>query len=256
MPDIGRKRFIHFLRLILPMVFICLAAGEPHAKFYKYIDKHGHLRFVDELEKIPTEYRKNRSEYGERQDYLSEEEKKAIRERQRSAEELKREAQSAEQQRLIEQQRRERIEKEKTAKEELLKSLETKVIVNGNQILVPVTLGYAGNEVETTLLLDTGASNIVIHREVADQLEIVSVRSGYARVAGGKTIRVRTANLSYVRIGPLNMTDPHVSIVSHEGPPVQYNGFLGMSFLRNIKYTVDYKNQVIHWEPEQLEKKK
>jgi hypothetical protein len=256
MPGIRKKRLFHFLPPVLAMVFICLVVGVPCAKFYKYVDKHGNLRFADELEKIPEEYRKDSTEYRESGDFLSEEQKDAERERQRRMEKLRKEAQAAEEQRLIEQRRREEMERRKIEREKLLNSLETKVIVRGNQILVPVKLGYAGNEIETVLLLDTGASNIVIHREIADQLRIKSIRWEYARVAGGRTIRVRIANLDYVRIGPLNMGDAYVSIVRHEGAPVEYHGFLGMAFLRNIKYTVDYKNQVIRWEPEQLEEKK
>jgi hypothetical protein len=44
------------------------------------------------------------------------------------------------------------------------------------------------------------------------------------------------------------MEDASVLIISHEGAPVNYSGLLGMNFLKNVAYSIDYKNQVIRWE--------
>ena len=52
-----------------------------------------------------------------------------------------------------------------------------KVTIIGNQVLVPVTLAYGGKTVQTTLLLDTGASGTTINPEIADKLDINPARS-------------------------------------------------------------------------------
>jgi hypothetical protein len=53
-----------------------------------------------------------------------------------------------------------------------------------------------------------------------------------------------------VKIGPYDMPDAPVSIIKAKGPALGFSGLLGMDFLRNVKYTVDYENQVIRWEPD------
>jgi hypothetical protein len=48
----------------------------------------------------------------------------------------------------------------------------TKVTIIGNQVLVPVKLGYGGREAEALFLLDTGAGGTAISSEVASYLDI------------------------------------------------------------------------------------
>ena len=47
-----------FMRLfLLPAIAGCLLLAPPvFAEFYKYVDKNGVTRFVDDLSKIPPEY--------------------------------------------------------------------------------------------------------------------------------------------------------------------------------------------------------
>ena len=62
-----------FLSIFLAALF--LPGHDLRAEFYKYIDKNGTLRFVDDPAKIPPEYRKSIKTYEGRYDHLSEEEK-------------------------------------------------------------------------------------------------------------------------------------------------------------------------------------
>jgi hypothetical protein len=43
-----------------------------------------------------------------------------------------------------------------------------------------------------------------------------------------------------------------VLIMPYEGPAVSYSGLLGMNFLKNVQYTIDYQNQLIRWQPPEM----
>ena len=122
-----------------------------------------------------------------------------------------------------------------------------KVVIKGNRVLVPVVLGYGGNEIEVFLLLDTGASITALHKDIADQLDISSLHKAKLRVIGGKTFTSNITKLNYVNVGPLKKQDIYAVIIEHEGPPVPWKGLLGMNFLRNLEFRIDFKEQLIEW---------
>lgn len=127
---------------------------------------------------------------------------------------------------------------------------ETNVIIEGNSVLVPVSLGYKDKTIEALLLLDTGASVSVINTEIADQLDIkpaeTKMQSG--QVVGGGLILIFMAKLNYIAAGPHTKNKMKIGVVIHKGPPVKFDGLLGMDFLRGLKYYIDFKNRIIKWE--------
>ena len=127
----------------------------------------------------------------------------------------------------------------------------TNVTILGNQVLVPVILGKDGNEVRATLLLDTGATVTSINSDVAERLRINAAQTQKmtGQVAGGGLLSVHRARLSYISVGPHTKSGLDVAIVEQKGPPVPYEGLLGMNFLRELRYTIDFQNRTINWRP-------
>ena len=125
---------------------------------------------------------------------------------------------------------------------------ETKVVVMGDQVLVPVVLGYKGNELQVLLLLDTGASMIVLHREVAERLSLKSKQKSQFTTAGGEAIKADLVKLDSVQAGPITKKDIGAGIIEFKGPSTRHQGLLGMNFLKNVHYRIDLKRQTIHWE--------
>ena len=248
MTKIKKSSYVYF---IVTIWFLSLPASLC-AEFYKYVDKEGRIFYVDDISKIPEEYRPNVNVYREKYDHLSNEEKsRALEIEHEHMQERQLEHQRQIDDRLQEIRVLEEEEKRKKAEEarqKLLEKTQTRIIVEGNHILVPVTLKNAGVETETNLLLDTGASQIVLFRSFARQLNVVTLTKGLAQVVGGQTIQVETGQINHFSVGPHTMENALVLIVAQESDALNYSGLLGMNFLKNVQYTIDYKNQVIRWE--------
>jgi predicted aspartyl protease len=234
-----------------PLCLLVLWLTDLRAEFYKYVDEEGNIFYVDDIYSIPEKYRNQIKVYRERYDNLAGEERsRALQRENEDLREKEQEHQRQIEERLLQTQQieeEERRQQAEAARQKLLEQTETKVILEGNRILVPVMFNNNGVELEVTLLLDTGASQIVLNRSVADQLNVVTLKKGLAQVAGGSNIYTELGRVSYVKVGPFKMEDAGVIIIAHEGAPVNYSGLLGMNFLKNVEYSIDYKNQVIRW---------
>lgn len=126
----------------------------------------------------------------------------------------------------------------------------TRITVSGAGVLVPATVVHQGYEADVMLLLDTGAERTTISTEVADRLNInpAETKKARAQVVGGAIIEVRRLRLTSLTVGPHTKKEADVIIVPHRGPPVKYDGLLGMDLLRGLKYRIDFEKQIILWE--------
>ncbi len=272
--NMNRKRanICIFLALFL---LSFLFPHELRSEFYGYVDKDGNRHFVDSIDKIPLEYRESVKSYKEKYDDLPEDQRSIMLEKERRELEKRREEENR---RYEEWQRAHKAWEQQLKNQEIMRELERELKqkkwererkearlkrkgvqkvtivgnpVVGNAVLVPVILGYQGKKIETRLMLDTGASMIALHLEIARELDIDLRRFKRIRprVAGGKAINAYVGKLDYVEAGPIKKDDIYVSIIEHQGPPVPFMGLLGMNFLRGLEYHIDFENQVINWNP-------
>jgi len=231
--------FLIILLLLAAMLFFPFVV---HADIYKYVDKNGTTHFVDDLGKVPPEYRNQVTIQEEKPagPPSGGETPKAVETKGETPEE-------ARTRRMLEELEEKKRQDEEKSREEFEKSLVTKVTIRGNSVLVPVTLGYGGREVQASLVLDTGAEMTVIHQAIADQLNLLLTKRTGVRVGGGGVINARVAKLDYVRVGPYEAKELQVWVVFPQGSPTKEDGALGMNFLRGLEYSVDFENQVIRW---------
>ena len=233
------KLKISLFLLICTCVVTLLLPSSLYSETYKYVDENGTIHFVDDWGKIPEAYRDQVTVYEDESDSSSEKETPTT-----SGEE----GEESEDYWTRKEEEWKRQEEEK-AREEFEKSLITPVTIRGNHVLVPVTLGYGGNEVQANLVLDTGADLITLHRQIAEQLSLPLTTRAEVRVTGGKEIKARLAKLDYVRVGPYEAKEIHTLIIFYQGSATGHDGLLGMNFLRGLEYSIDFENQVIKWRP-------
>lgn len=202
----------------------------------KYVDENGRVVFVDDESKIPARYLKKSQE-------MSHFEEPSDAEKAEQAKRLQEEREKKHEE--MEKRRAERAEQERK------KAYETPVKVHGNQVLVPVKVSYHGNRVEVHLVLDTGASRTVFHRGSLAALGIPENEGklAYGVGAGGNKIASRGVTFESITVGPFKIDRPQAFVIDYQRQKAGYDGLLGMDFLKNMSYEIDYERQIIRWQP-------
>lgn len=209
-------------------ILLMLMMTKAKAQVYKYTDDQGRKIFVGSPSQIPPQYRdqvvivKPSGEVSNSSSFSSSNEKAASSLKSRGA-----------------------IRRLET----YIRSMQTQIQVNGNRVLVPVTVSYEGQDANVRMLMDTGASGTVFHRDALAKLNPTSEKAGYAKVAGGGLIKVGSISFDWIKVGPFRAEAINSFVIDNKAPGSGYDGLLGMDFLMNVDYELDLANQVIIWNP-------
>ncbi len=103
---------------------------------------------------------------------------------------------------------------------------------------VPVVLHGKARSIPLRLLLDTGASNVVIPTWVASALGLEIGEEEVVETAMG-SMRLRTTNVPRIQVRGSDLWARNVPCW------ITNNLLLGMSFLRNFKFHVEYGRKLV-----------
>lgn len=120
-------------------------------------------------------------------------------------------------------------------------------VTEDNRIFVPVTIGYRGKMVTVQMLLDTGATGVLISRTVAKRLGIKpeDTTTGTSIVADGRHVINHNTEVAFVAVGPKTKKPLQIHIMNRENE--MDDGLLGMSFLAEFPHMIDMQRQLIKW---------
>jgi clan AA aspartic protease (TIGR02281 family) len=136
---------------------------------------------------------------------------------------------------------------ERTKEAEEKKEHEPKQVNVDNKsghIMVEATLN---KKVKATLILDTGASFVVLSSNIAKQLDL-DVQSTETKIlqmilADGRKVDAKMFVLKSIRVQDSEVENVEVAVLPEkESDAISKDGLLGMSFLKNFNFKIDQKN--------------
>lgn len=201
------------------------AAG--HAEIFKYRDENGRLTFVDDKSRIPPQFREESTEIAEVSDPPAGEDFDGSQDQLATREDI------------------DAVEAPSESKS--LKTHQTSVRIQGNRVFIPVSVAMGNRVANLELLLDTGASVTVLHRTSLAALDLPSGKRYKARVAGGGTVSSIKIRFQHFEVGPFRELKPYAMVIDPKGPELPFDGMLGMDFLKDHPYTIDFENKLLTW---------
>lgn len=200
------------------------------AGVYHYVDDNGRKIFVDRKSQVPPEYREDVRVL------------ESARPRKTSSD-----VDSP----LVESD--EPVERQRQHLQAYLKKLETPVEIHNNSVIVPVQATYGSRVLNLNMILDTGASRTMVYSQKIATLRQPKRAAGKVQVADGNVLDTHQVTFSRLQVGPYSMESAPVGVIDHMGMS-RHDGLLGMDFLRQVDYEVDFERSLIIWARDEYRK--
>lgn len=128
--------------------------------------------------------------------------------------------------------------------EEEKKPKKVQFIEESQSIVVGVTLN---KKIEASLVLDTGASLVMLRRNIAEKLKIDLDKikpEGALILADGRQVKAKQIILESIKVEGVEAKDVEAAVILDEAGDLKIgDGLLGMSFLKRFNFKVDHKEK-------------
>ncbi|WP_415892084.1 aspartyl protease family protein [Neptuniibacter sp. PT8_73] len=205
------------------------------ARIYEYVDDNGRKVFVDRLSKIPAKYRDQMETREEKKDKLDPLELQAF----NQSTDVK--------------QRQLELDKARSGIKDAMKKWITPFQFHANRIVLPVKVFYGARSTQLSLVMDTGASYTVVHKQAISSLNAQLRKGGAARVADGSVVDTQKIHFDRFEIGPYKAKGVTAGVLDYQGGSSGTDGLLGMDFLYQARYEIDREKKHIVWDPQRYQ---
>lgn len=239
------------LAILWTLTCLLLAPSvQADAAVYKYTDESGRTVFVDSESRIPARYRGTSDQVQASRPAAvqpaEEEEAGSTGEPKEAAESAEPEEPAA---RTITDRALEQRARQEAASLDRARAYQTPVVVRGGRVLVPVEVINGGKAAHLMLLLDENAPATVFYRNAVSGLSFAPGEQITLPGTGNRPIKAEKVLVGLIDIGPFELKDFPVALVTPQGGVRAFDGSLGMDFLKDHPYTVDYNREMLRWDP-------
>ena len=141
----------------------------------------------------------------------------------------------------LQKQQRQTQEQEKQKEKQLSDSVPVRQD-NGHMFVNAVL----NEKIKATLLIDTGASVVILSKELAQKLNFAPAKqqkTAQLQMADGRKIEANIFRLESVRLQGIEEKNVEAAVLPAEfSGSLLHDGLLGMSFLNRFNFSFDYKN--------------
>ncbi len=121
----------------------------------------------------------------------------------------------------------------------------TKISIINNQIYIPVTLWNNGRSTTLNMVLDTGCSHTIVPYKYLNDISAGYGQKVTSRLADGKTTVGRKAFLDMIQVG--SRKERNFTVTGAKNAGAVNSGLLGLDFLKNHTFKIDFDNRFLVW---------